>query len=149
MRLDTFIESGSKIPPFYDSMVAKLIVWDSDRDAAIARATRALHETVIEGVPTTRDLAIEVLASEPFRTGDYSTSTLPPAGGDDVTTPADRPRHDHDPGESSRGSCWSQPDDRTASTCASSNRCRMVNERVRLVVAASGRARYVPLAERV
>jgi acetyl-CoA carboxylase biotin carboxylase subunit len=76
VRLDTFIESGSKIPPFYDSMVAKLIVWDSDRDAAIARATRALHETVIEGVPTTRDLAIEVLASEPFRTGDYSTSTL-------------------------------------------------------------------------
>jgi acetyl-CoA carboxylase biotin carboxylase subunit len=76
VRLDTFIESGSKIPPYYDSMVAKLIVWDSDRAAAIARATRALHETVIEGVPTTRDLAIEVLASEPFRTGDYSTSTL-------------------------------------------------------------------------
>ena len=76
VRLDTFIESGSKIPPFYDSMVAKLVVWDSDRDAAIARAIRALHETVIEGVPTTRDLAIEVLASEPFRSGDYSTSTL-------------------------------------------------------------------------
>ena len=76
MRLDTFIESGSKIPPFYDSMVAKLVVWDSDRDAAIARAMRALRETVIEGVPTTRDLAIEVLASEPFRSGDYSTSTL-------------------------------------------------------------------------
>src|SRR6478736_1690139 len=76
VRLDTFIESGSKIPPFYDSMVAKLVVWDSDRDAAIARAIRALHETVIEGVPTTRDLAIDVLASEPFRTGDYSTSTL-------------------------------------------------------------------------
>ena len=64
------------IPPFYDSMIAKLIVWDSDRAAAIARAERALHETVIEGVPTTRDLALEVLASEPFRTGDYSTSTL-------------------------------------------------------------------------
>jgi acetyl-CoA carboxylase biotin carboxylase subunit len=76
VRLDTFIESGSKIPPFYDSMVAKLVVWDSDREAAIARATRALNETVIEGVPTTRHLAIEVLASEPFRTGDYSTSTL-------------------------------------------------------------------------
>ena len=38
VRLDTFIESGSMIPPFYDSMVAKLIVWDTDRDAAIARA---------------------------------------------------------------------------------------------------------------
>ena len=76
VRLDTFIDSGSKIPPFYDSMVGKLIVWDSDRDAAIARAVRALHETVIEGVPTTRDLALDVLASEPFRSGDYSTSTL-------------------------------------------------------------------------
>jgi acetyl-CoA carboxylase biotin carboxylase subunit len=76
VRLDTFIESGSKIPPFYDSMIAKLIVWDTDRDAAIARARRALLETVIEGVPTTRDLALEVLASEPFRSGDYSTSTL-------------------------------------------------------------------------
>jgi acetyl-CoA carboxylase biotin carboxylase subunit len=76
VRLDTFIEAGSRIPPFYDSMIAKLIVWDSDRDTAIARALRALQETVIEGVPTTRDLALEVLASEPFRSGDYSTSTL-------------------------------------------------------------------------
>jgi len=51
-------------------------VWDTDRDAAIARAERALHETAIEGVPTTRELALTVLASEPFRIGDYSTSTL-------------------------------------------------------------------------
>jgi acetyl-CoA carboxylase, biotin carboxylase subunit len=76
VRVDTFLESGSVIPPFYDSMVAKLIVWDADRAAAIARAERALHETTIEGVPTTRDLALEVLASEPFRSGEYSTSTL-------------------------------------------------------------------------
>jgi len=76
IRVDTFIESGVSVPPYYDSMVAKLIVWDTDRPAAIARAERALRETVIEGVPTTRDLALEVLASEPFRTGDYSTSTL-------------------------------------------------------------------------
>ena len=39
MRVDTFVESGSTIPPFYDSMIAKLIVWDTDRDAAIARAS--------------------------------------------------------------------------------------------------------------
>jgi acetyl-CoA carboxylase biotin carboxylase subunit len=57
-------------------MIGKLIVWDSNRDAAIARAERALRETTIEGVPTTRDLALEVLASDPFRSGDYSTSTL-------------------------------------------------------------------------
>jgi biotin carboxylase len=57
-------------------MVAKLIVWDADRPSAIARAERALRETVVEGVPTTRDLALDVLGSEPFRSGDYSTSTL-------------------------------------------------------------------------
>jgi len=76
VRVDTFVESGSTISPFYDSMIAKLIVWDNDRDAAIARAERTLRETVVDGVPTTRDLALDVLASEPFRSGDYSTSTL-------------------------------------------------------------------------
>jgi acetyl-CoA carboxylase, biotin carboxylase subunit len=76
VRIDTFVESGTVVPPFYDSMIAKLIVWDVDRDAAIARAERALRETEVDGLPTTRDLALEVLASEPFRSGDYSTSTL-------------------------------------------------------------------------
>jgi acetyl-CoA carboxylase, biotin carboxylase subunit len=76
VRVDTFIESGTVIPPFYDSMIAKLVVWDNDRAAAIARAERALLETTVVGVPTTRDLALEVLGSGPFRSGDYSTSTL-------------------------------------------------------------------------
>jgi acetyl-CoA carboxylase biotin carboxylase subunit len=76
VRVDTFLESGSDIPPFYDSLVAKLVVWDEDRQSAIARAERALRETVVDGVPTTRDLALDVLRSEQFRSGDYSTSTL-------------------------------------------------------------------------
>jgi acetyl-CoA carboxylase biotin carboxylase subunit len=76
VRVDTYLETGSVISPFYDSLVAKLVVWDSDRPAAIARAERALRETVIEGIATTRDLALEVLASAPFASGDYSTSTL-------------------------------------------------------------------------
>jgi acetyl-CoA carboxylase biotin carboxylase subunit len=76
VRVDTYLESGATIPPFYDSLVAKLVVWDEDRQAAIARAERALQETEIEGVSTTRDLALEVLGSEEFRSGDYSTSTL-------------------------------------------------------------------------
>jgi acetyl-CoA carboxylase biotin carboxylase subunit len=76
VRVDTFLESGSQIPPYYDSLVAKLIVWDENRDAAISRAERALRETVVEGVPTTLDLALQILASEPFRSGEYSTSTL-------------------------------------------------------------------------
>jgi acetyl-CoA carboxylase biotin carboxylase subunit len=76
VRVDTFVESGSVISPYYDSMIAKLVVWDIDRATAIARAERALGETVVEGIPTTRELALEVLASEPFRSGAYSTSTL-------------------------------------------------------------------------
>jgi acetyl-CoA carboxylase biotin carboxylase subunit len=76
VRVDTFVESGSTISPYYDSMIAKLVVWDVDRASAIARAERALGETCIEGIPTTREVALEVLASEPFRSGDYTTSTL-------------------------------------------------------------------------
>jgi acetyl-CoA carboxylase biotin carboxylase subunit len=76
VRVDTFVEDGTRITPHYDSLLAKLVVWDVDRGSAIARALRALDETVIEGVPSTRELAIEVLRSGPFARGDYSTSTL-------------------------------------------------------------------------
>ncbi len=76
VRVDTFVESGTTIPPFYDSMIAKLVVWDTDRASAIARAERALEETVVDGVPTTRELALSILRSDEFRSGVYSTSTL-------------------------------------------------------------------------
>ena len=76
VRVDTAVESGTEIVPYYDSMIAKVIVSDDTRDAAIARAERALRELVIEGIPTTRELALDVLASTAFRGGDYSTSTL-------------------------------------------------------------------------
>jgi acetyl-CoA carboxylase, biotin carboxylase subunit len=80
VRIDTFVEDGWTITPYYDSMIAKLIVWDIARDAAIARAERALGELMVEGVPTTRDLALAVLASDEFRSGVYSTSTLAELG---------------------------------------------------------------------
>ncbi|HEU5279017.1 MAG TPA: acetyl-CoA carboxylase biotin carboxylase subunit [Gaiellaceae bacterium] len=76
VRLDTHVEEGSVIPPYYDSLIAKLIVWDESRDAAIERALRALRELEVRGVPTTRDAALEILASERFRSGRYSTSFL-------------------------------------------------------------------------
>ena len=76
VRVDTFVEDGTTIPAFYDSLVAKLIVWDSDRPAAIVRAERALEELVVEGVPTTRELALAIVRSPEFRSGVYSTSTL-------------------------------------------------------------------------
>jgi acetyl-CoA carboxylase, biotin carboxylase subunit len=80
VRVDTAVASGTEIPPYYDSMIAKVIVWDETRDSAIARAERALRELVVEGITTTRDLALDVLASPEFRRGDYSTSTLAELG---------------------------------------------------------------------
>jgi acetyl-CoA carboxylase, biotin carboxylase subunit len=76
IRVDTFVEEGSTIPPYYDSLIAKVIVLDNTRDLAIARARRALEELEIEGVPTTRDVLHEILGSEQFQSGDYSTSFL-------------------------------------------------------------------------
>ena len=74
--LDTAIRSGSEIAPYYDSMIAKVIVGDETRPAALARARRALTELEVDGIPTTRDVALDVLASPEFRSGEYSTSTL-------------------------------------------------------------------------
>jgi acetyl-CoA carboxylase, biotin carboxylase subunit len=76
IRLDTHVEEGSVIPPHYDSLIGKLIVWDEDRATAIERCLRALGELELRGVPTTREAAIEILDSEEFRSGRYSTSFL-------------------------------------------------------------------------
>ena len=76
MRVDTWIEDGAEITPFYDSMVAKVIVWDADRPSAIARAERALEELEVTGVPTTRRFALDVLRSDEFTSGAYTTSYL-------------------------------------------------------------------------
>jgi acetyl-CoA carboxylase biotin carboxylase subunit len=80
VRVDTFVEEGSVIPPYYDSMIAKVIVRDDTRPMAIERARRVLREFDIRGVPTTLDAAIEILGSDEFRSGDYSTSFLEEAG---------------------------------------------------------------------
>ena len=76
VRLDTHVEEGSVISPYYDSLIAKLIVWDEDRDSTIERSLRALGECELRGVPTTREAALEILASDAFRSGQYSTSFL-------------------------------------------------------------------------
>ena len=76
VRVDTAIEDGMEIPPYYDSMIAKLIVLDDDRRSAIARAVRALEELSLEGIPTTRELALDVLRSDGFASGAYSTGYL-------------------------------------------------------------------------
>lgn len=76
VRVDTAIVEGGVVPPYYDSMIAKLIVHDDDRAAAIARAVRCLGELEIAGIPTTRELAIDVLRSPGFVSGEYSTGYL-------------------------------------------------------------------------
>jgi acetyl-CoA carboxylase biotin carboxylase subunit len=80
VRVDTFVEEGSVIPPYYDSLIAKLIVRDNSRHLAIERALQALREFEIGGVPTTRDVLYEILDSDEFRSGDYSTSFIDEAG---------------------------------------------------------------------
>jgi acetyl-CoA carboxylase, biotin carboxylase subunit len=76
VRTDTAMFEGASIPPYYDSLIAKLIVRDDTRPAAIARAIGALEEFEIEGIPTTRGLALDVLRSREFVGGSYSTSYL-------------------------------------------------------------------------
>jgi len=80
VRVDTFVEDGSVIPPHYDSLIAKVIVTDSTRAACIGRARRVLRELDVRGVPTTRDAALDILGSDEFRSGEYSTSFLEEAG---------------------------------------------------------------------
>ncbi|HEX6700734.1 MAG TPA: acetyl-CoA carboxylase biotin carboxylase subunit [Gaiellaceae bacterium] len=76
VRVDTHVEDGAVVPPYYDSLIAKLIVWDETRDAAITRGLRALGELEVVGIPTTREVALDVLASVEFRSGDYHTGFL-------------------------------------------------------------------------
>jgi acetyl-CoA carboxylase biotin carboxylase subunit len=81
VRLDTHLEEGYVVPPQYDSLLGKLVVWDETRPQAIERTLRALGELVLEGVPTTRELAIDILRTEEFGTGRYSTNYLAEAAG--------------------------------------------------------------------
>lgn len=75
-RVDTHIYTGYKVPPYYDSMIAKLIVHAPSRDQAIARMRRALEAFVIEGVKTTIPLHQRIMESKTFRSGQFSTRFL-------------------------------------------------------------------------
>jgi acetyl-CoA carboxylase biotin carboxylase subunit len=76
VRVDTHVFEGYEVPPYYDSLLAKVVVWDADRPRAIARAVGALSELELEGVATTRELALEILGSEAFRAGRATTTWL-------------------------------------------------------------------------
>ncbi len=76
VRIDSHIFSGYKIPPNYDSMIAKLIVWGLTREEAILRMKRSLDEIIIEGVKTTIPFHSEIISSKDFGKGNFSTHFL-------------------------------------------------------------------------
>lgn len=76
IRVDTHAYSGYTIPPYYDSMIAKLIAYGNTRDEAIARMRRALDEFIVKGVKTTIPLHKRIMDDERFRRGEIDTSFL-------------------------------------------------------------------------
>ena len=76
VRVDSHLYSGYRVPPNYDSMVAKIICWGRNRSEAIARMRRALLETVVEGIDTTLSFHLEVLADPGFQKGEIHTGYL-------------------------------------------------------------------------
>ncbi|WP_044896384.1 acetyl-CoA carboxylase biotin carboxylase subunit [Bacillus alveayuensis] len=76
VRVDSAVYSGYTIPPFYDSMIAKLITYGATREEAIARMKRALNEFVIDGVYTTIPFHLKLLEHEKFVSGEFNTKFL-------------------------------------------------------------------------
>ena len=76
VRNDSHIYHSYSIPPYYDSLIAKLIVWGTDRERAIMRGKRALNEFIVEGVKTTIPFHLKVLEDSRFKSGNFDTSFL-------------------------------------------------------------------------
>lgn len=76
IRMDSAIYNGYTIPPFYDSMLGKLITYGKDREEAIARMRRALAELVIDGVKNNIDFQFDIINNEKFIKGNYNTTFI-------------------------------------------------------------------------
>ncbi len=76
IRMDSAIYNGFKVPPFYDSLIGKLIVHADSRSLALSRLSRALDELIIDGVHTTMDLFKEIIDEEDFKSGEYNIHWL-------------------------------------------------------------------------
>ncbi len=76
VRVDDFIYSGYQVPPFYDSMISKIIVSAPDRTQCINRMKRALKETIVGGIKTNIDLHLKILDSKQFQSNNFSTSLI-------------------------------------------------------------------------
>tara|TARA_Y100001933_G_scaffold38595_1_gene34633 strand:+ start:2784 stop:4133 length:1350 start_codon:yes stop_codon:yes gene_type:complete len=73
VRVDSHVYTGYEIPPFYDSLIGKLIVWGKDRNTAIKRMNRALNECAITGIPTTINFHLNLLNKRKFKEGKIHT----------------------------------------------------------------------------
>jgi len=76
VRIDAHIYSGYTMPKYYDSLIAKLIVWDKDRTRAIAKMREALREFKIEGVKSTIDFHLKMMDNSDFITNNFDTKYL-------------------------------------------------------------------------
>ena len=77
VRIDTAVYSGYEIPPYYDSMIAKVIVHGRDRSEAVDKMRSTLGELIIDGVTTNVDFQYEILNNEDFQSGDITTDFIP------------------------------------------------------------------------
>ena len=73
VRVDSHVYTGYEIPPFYDSLIGKLIVWGKDRNTAIKRMNRALNECAVTGIPTTINFHLTLLNTAKFKEGKIHT----------------------------------------------------------------------------
>ncbi len=81
IRMDSHIYPGYEVPPYYDSLLGKLIVWGPDRATAIARSRAALEELLVDGVTTNIDIHRALLDNETFLEGRMTTNLLDRVGG--------------------------------------------------------------------
>lgn len=76
LRIDTAVYEGYEIPPFYDSMIAKVITYGSNREEAIAKMNRALYEFIINGIDTNIEFQSRILNHPEYRQGEFDTSFI-------------------------------------------------------------------------
>ena len=76
VRIDSFLYPGRTVPPFYDSLVAKIITHGADRDECISRMIRTLDEYVLEGIETNIEMQKKIISSRCFRSGNFGTDAL-------------------------------------------------------------------------
>jgi len=76
VRMDSNLYNGYKIPPYYDSLIGKLIVHGRDRAEAIERLKRSLDELIIDGIETTTELFNSLLTNQDILNGDYNIHWL-------------------------------------------------------------------------